>query len=123
VSEYPNEKALSRKTHHCSLCGKSEHQVRQIIAAAEFNICNECVELYSAILAEWDQTATAPVKMPLPGNGPTQRYCPAMVLTHGGRDLAVILDVRDYQLLQERQARRQAAPHSEAHGGTGEAGT
>jgi len=33
------------KTLHCSFCGKSQHEVRKLIAAPTVYICDECVEL------------------------------------------------------------------------------
>jgi len=33
------------KTLYCSFCGKSQHEVRKLIAGPEVYICDECVEL------------------------------------------------------------------------------
>ena len=33
------------KTLHCSFCGKSQHEVRKLIAGPSAYICNECAEL------------------------------------------------------------------------------
>jgi hypothetical protein len=33
------------KTLYCSFCGKSQHQVRKLIAGPSVFICDECVEL------------------------------------------------------------------------------
>ena len=36
----------------CSFCGKTEHEVPRLIAGLGVQICNECVELCSGILAD-----------------------------------------------------------------------
>ena len=37
---------------HCSFCGKSQHEVRKLIAGPSVFICNECVELCRDIIRE-----------------------------------------------------------------------
>ena len=37
---------------HCSFCGKSQHEVRKLIAGPSVFICNECVELCRDIIQE-----------------------------------------------------------------------
>ncbi|MDX8394197.1 MAG: ATP-dependent Clp protease ATP-binding subunit ClpX [Mariprofundales bacterium] len=39
-------------THYCSFCGKSQHDVKKMIAGANVFICNECVELCDEIISE-----------------------------------------------------------------------
>ncbi len=34
---------------HCSFCGKAKSEVKQLIAADDANICNECIEFYVPI--------------------------------------------------------------------------
>jgi ATP-dependent protease Clp ATPase subunit len=36
----------------CSFCGKSQNDVRKLIAGPKLHICNECIELCSDILSE-----------------------------------------------------------------------
>jgi hypothetical protein len=38
------------KTLYCSFCGKSQHEVRKLIAGPEVFICDECVELCTDIV-------------------------------------------------------------------------
>ena len=40
------------KTPQCSFCGKSKDDVEQLIAAEDANICNECIELCTDLIAE-----------------------------------------------------------------------
>lgn len=42
----------SKNTLYCSFCGKSQHEVRKLIAGPTVYICNECVELCSDIVRE-----------------------------------------------------------------------
>ena len=35
----------SKNTLYCSFCGKSQHEVRKLIAGPTVFICDECVEL------------------------------------------------------------------------------
>ncbi len=46
----------SKNTLHCSFCGKSQHEVRKLIAGPAVFICDECVELCMDIIREESQT-------------------------------------------------------------------
>ncbi|MEZ0226259.1 MAG: ATP-dependent Clp protease ATP-binding subunit ClpX [Alphaproteobacteria bacterium] len=46
----------SKNTLYCSFCGKSQHEVRKLIAGPNVFICNECVELCMDIIQEEDKT-------------------------------------------------------------------
>ena len=37
---------------YCSFCGKSQHEVRKLIAGPTVLICDECVELWMDIIKE-----------------------------------------------------------------------
>lgn len=39
---------------HCSFCGKAKSEVKQLIAADNANICNECIELCTDLIADND---------------------------------------------------------------------
>lgn len=41
-----------QETLYCSFCGKSQHEVKKLIAGPAVFICNECVDLCSEIIAE-----------------------------------------------------------------------
>ena len=56
------------KLLYCSFCGKSQHEVRKLIAGPSVFICDECVELCNDIIREeledrQDHTGT---KLPKP---------------------------------------------------------
>ena len=42
----------SKNTLYCSFCGKSQHEVRKLIAGPTVFICDECVELCLDIIGE-----------------------------------------------------------------------
>jgi ATP-dependent Clp protease ATP-binding subunit ClpX len=41
-------------TPHCSFCGKAKSEVKQLIAADDANICNECIELCTDLIVDSD---------------------------------------------------------------------
>jgi ATP-dependent Clp protease ATP-binding subunit ClpX len=47
----------SKNTLYCSFCGKSQHEVRKLIAGPTVFICNECVELCMDIIHEENKTS------------------------------------------------------------------
>ncbi len=54
------------KVLHCSFCGKSEHEVRKLIAGPSVFICDECVELCNDIIREELQAKPAHKGLPKP---------------------------------------------------------
>jgi ATP-dependent Clp protease ATP-binding subunit ClpX len=59
----------SGKLLYCSFCGKSQHEVRKLIAGPSVFICDECVELCNDIIREEVQEQTSSVggkKLPTP---------------------------------------------------------
>lgn len=49
----------SKNTRYCSFCGKSEHEVRKLIAGPTVFICDECVELCMDIIRAADKGPVA----------------------------------------------------------------
>ena len=49
----------TKKTLHCTFCGKSQHEVRKIIAGPTVFICDECVELCMDIVGEEKKSSRA----------------------------------------------------------------
>ena len=47
----------SKNTLYCSFCGKSQHEVRKLIAGPTVFICDECVELCMEIIREENKTS------------------------------------------------------------------
>src|ERR1700746_2328634 len=60
----------SSKLLYCSFCGKSQHEVRKLIAGPSVFVCDECVELCNDIIREEVQeeknAANARKKCPTP---------------------------------------------------------
>ncbi len=58
----------SDKLLYCSFCGKSQHEVRKLIAGPSVFICDECVELCNDIIREemQDQSPAGSTKLPKP---------------------------------------------------------
>jgi ATP-dependent Clp protease ATP-binding subunit ClpX len=50
--ERPGRSSDSGKILYCSFCGKSQHEVRKLIAGPSVFICDECVELCNDIIRE-----------------------------------------------------------------------
>ena len=51
-----NKTGDSKNTLYCSFCGKSQHEVRKLIAGPTVFICDECVELCMDIIREEHKT-------------------------------------------------------------------
>ncbi len=47
----------SKNTLYCSFCGKSQHEVRKLIAGPTVFVCDECVELCMDIISEEHKTS------------------------------------------------------------------
>jgi ATP-dependent Clp protease ATP-binding subunit ClpX len=64
--------ASSEKVLYCSFCGKSQHEVKKLIAGPSVFICDECIELCNDIIrdevpAEGGAAKTAKSDLPTPG--------------------------------------------------------
>lgn len=62
----------SEKILYCSFCGKSQHEVKKLIAGPSVFICDECIELCNDIIrdevaAEAEQSRPARSDLPTPG--------------------------------------------------------
>ena len=51
---------------HCSFCGKSQDEVRKLIAGPTVYICDECIELCNEIIAEETEERFVPGRMTVP---------------------------------------------------------
>ena len=68
MSKDRHDKSGEGKLLYCSFCGKSQHEVRKLIAGPNVFICDECVELCNDIIRE-EMEEKAPVssdKLPKP---------------------------------------------------------
>jgi len=53
------KKGSSEKLLYCSFCGKSQHEVKKLIAGPSVFICDECIELCNDIIRDEAAEATA----------------------------------------------------------------
>jgi ATP-dependent Clp protease ATP-binding subunit ClpX len=51
---------------HCSFCGKSQDEVRKLIAGPTVYICDECIELCNEIIAEETEERFVPGRLTVP---------------------------------------------------------
>ena len=56
----------SKNTLYCSFCGKSQHEVRKLIAGPTVFICDECVELCMDIIREENKTTGSKAREGVP---------------------------------------------------------
>ncbi len=68
MSNDRNTKGDDGKLLYCSFCGKSQHEVRKLIAGPSVFICDECVELCNDIIREemQEKSSTGTSKLPKP---------------------------------------------------------
>ncbi len=61
-------KGKDEKLLYCSFCGKSQHEVKKLIAGPSVFICDECVDLCNDIIREeiQDQNNSGESKLPIP---------------------------------------------------------
>ena len=68
MSNDRNGKGDDGKLLYCSFCGKSQHEVRKLIAGPSVFVCDECVELCNDIIREemQEKAAASGSKLPKP---------------------------------------------------------
>ena len=69
-----DKKTSGEKLLYCSFCGKSQHEVRKLIAGPSVFICDECIDLCNDIIR--DETTSTQVNKPTKSDLPTpQEIC------------------------------------------------
>ncbi|MFN9804993.1 MAG: ATP-dependent Clp protease ATP-binding subunit ClpX [Betaproteobacteria bacterium] len=64
-----DKKSASEKLLYCSFCGKSQHEVKKLIAGPSVFICDECIDLCNDIIR--DETSAEPAGASARGDLPT----------------------------------------------------
>ncbi len=81
-----SKKGDSKNTLYCSFCGKSQHEIRKLIAGPTVFVCDECVELCMDIIREENRGSV--VRSPR-GDVPTPREINAILMEYViGQDTA-----------------------------------
>ncbi|PIT70976.1 ATP-dependent Clp protease ATP-binding subunit ClpX [Bartonella tribocorum] len=66
MSKISNSGNESKNTLYCSFCGKSQHEVRKLIAGPTVFICDECIELCMDIIREENKSSGVKVRDGVP---------------------------------------------------------
>ncbi len=69
------KKAAGEKLLYCSFCGKSQHEVRKLIAGPSVFICDECIELCNDIIRDESATPETQGKSPKSDLPTPQEIC------------------------------------------------
>ena len=98
----PETEATRNRVYRCSFCGKSQTEVKTLIAGPGVFICYECVQLCQSIIAK----KAAPQEVPgslLPDNAPTEKLLNTLAGYNGAfeRVDTAMQDIVD--ILRERE--------------------
>lgn len=95
---------IGKRVYRCSFCGKSQEEVKTLIAGPGVFICDECVQLCQVIIEKKQEPATREVPNPLlPDNAPTETLLKTLAGHNGAfeRIDAAMQDIVD--ILRERE--------------------
>ncbi|MGB0513828.1 MAG: ATP-dependent Clp protease ATP-binding subunit ClpX, partial [Wenzhouxiangellaceae bacterium] len=101
-----SETSSDNKVLYCSFCGKSQHEVRKLIAGPSVYICDECVELCNDIIREELEDAGVNEREHLPTPKEIHQFLDQYVIgqPHAKRVLSVAV-YNHYKRLESRKHR------------------
>ncbi len=106
-----SESSSESKVLYCSFCGKSQHEVRKLIAGPSVYICDECVELCNDIIREELEEATLTERAQLPTPKEINEFLNQYVI---GQDEAKrVLSVAVYNHYKRLESHKQNADEVE----------
>ena len=82
-------------TLRCSICGKSQNEVKKLIAGPTVYICNECIDICNEIISDDQQAESVASRPPLPKPGEIKNFLDEYVI--GQEDTKKRLAVAVYQ--------------------------
>jgi ATP-dependent Clp protease ATP-binding subunit ClpX len=70
----------SDETLRCSFCGKSQNEVKKLIAGPTVYICNECIDICNEIISDDQQAESVASRPPLPKPGEIKNFLEEYVI-------------------------------------------
>src|SRR5438132_12663703 len=67
-------------TLRCSFCGKSQNEVKKLIAGPTVYICNECIDICNEIITDDQQAEQVASRPPLPKPGEIKGFLDEYVI-------------------------------------------
>jgi ATP-dependent Clp protease ATP-binding subunit ClpX len=80
----------SDDTLRCSFCGKSQNEVKKLIAGPTVYICNECIDICNEIITDDQQAESVASRPPLPKPGEIKAFLDEYVIEIQKSNIALI---------------------------------
>jgi ATP-dependent protease Clp ATPase subunit len=91
-----------KRVFRCSFCGKSQTEVKKLIAGPGVSICDECVGLCLPIIAEKSANSGSPGSL-LPDNAPTEKLLKTLTGYNGAFESVGAAMQEIVDILRERE--------------------